>query len=96
MAGSAAVLYHLSYKDPRIGTQHCFFFQIKPGLFAIVEIAINTATITSLFKVFIFTVHITFNNDNDNDNDDDSNDNNNHNHNNNNTNNNTNEKENGC
>ena len=30
MAGSAAVLYHLSYEDPRIGEQH-FFFQIKPG-----------------------------------------------------------------
>ena len=79
MAGSAAVLYHLSYKDPPIGTQD--FFQIKPGLFAIFEIAVNTATITSSFKVFIFTVHITFNNDNDNDNDDDSNNNNNNNNN---------------
>ena len=51
MAGSAAVLYHLSYKDPPIGTQD--FFQIKPGLFAIFEIAVNTATITSSFKVSI-------------------------------------------
>ena len=59
MTGSAAVLYHLSYEDPRIGTQH-FFFQIKPGLLAIVEIAINTATTTSSFKVFIFTVHISY------------------------------------
>ena len=50
MAGSAAVLYHLSYEDPRIGEQH-FFFQIKPGLFAIIEIAINTATTRSSFKV---------------------------------------------
>ena len=51
MAGSAAVLYHLSYEDPRIEEQHFFFFQIKLGLFAIVEIAINTATTTSSFKV---------------------------------------------
>ena len=50
MAGSAAALYHLSYEDPRIEEQH-FFFQIKPGLFAIVKIAINTATTTSSFKV---------------------------------------------
>ena len=69
-----------------------FFFQIKPDLLAIVELAINAATTTSSFKVFIFTVHIIFNNDNDND--DDSN-NNNNNNNNNNTNN-TNEKENEC
>ena len=71
MTGSAAVLYHLSYEDPRIGTQH--FFQIKPGLLAIVEIAINTATTTSSFKVFIFTVHIIFNNDNDDDSDNNNN-----------------------
>ena len=52
MAGIAAVLYHLSYEDQSIGTQHYyFFFQIKPGLFAIVEIAISTATTTSSFKV---------------------------------------------
>ena len=69
MTGSAAVLYHLSYEDPRIGTQHFFFFQIKPGLLAIVEIAINTATTTSSFKVFIFIVPIIFNNDNDDDSD---------------------------
>ena len=74
MTGSAAVLYHLSYEDPRIGTQH-FFFQIKPGLLAIVEIAINTATTTSSFKVFIFTVHIIFNNDNDDDSDNNNNNN---------------------
>ena len=86
MAGSAAVLYHLSYKDPRIGTQH-FFFQIKPCLFAIVEIAINTATTTSSFKVFIFTVHIIFNNDNDNNSDNNNINNNNSNNNNNNNNN---------
>ena len=28
-----------------------FFFQVKPGLFAIVEVAINTATTRSSFKV---------------------------------------------
>ena len=73
MTDSAAVLYHLSYEDQRIGTQHFFFFQIKPGLLAIVEIAINTATTTSSFKVFIFTVHIIFNNDNDDDSDNNNN-----------------------
>ena len=44
------------------------------GLFPTVYIAINTATTTSSFKVFIFTVHIIFKNDNDNDNDDDDDD----------------------
>ena len=59
---------------------HNIFFQIKPGLFAIVEIAINTATTTSSFKVFIFTVHIIFSNDiNNNSNNDNNNNNNNNN-----------------
>ena len=72
MTGSAAVLYHL--RSTHWDTTF-FFFQIKPGLLAIVEIAINTATTTSSFKVFIFTVHIIFNNDNDDDSDNNNNNN---------------------
>ena len=60
---------------------HNIFFQIKSGLFAIVEIAINTATTTSLFKVFIFTVHITFSNGINNNSNNDNNYNNNNNNN---------------
>ena len=53
MAGSAVVLYHLSYEDPRIGTAH-FFFPIKPGFFAIVEMQL-TLRRPHLHSKFLFS-----------------------------------------
>ena len=52
MAGSAVVLYHLSYEDPRIGTAH--FFLIKPGFFAIVEMQL-TLRRPHLHSKFLFS-----------------------------------------
>ena len=56
IAGSAAVLYHLSYEDPRIEEQN-FFFQIKPGLFVLFS-QFTSFSIMTMIMMMMMTMMI--------------------------------------